>query len=106
MDTRQYLVKEVPHHDDYLFQFDPKDPHYDSKATKKKPKWFMVDVKYDRPLKRFIPLPELKALHLKHRNDKGPLSDLALFTRARLSVQPLTMEEFDFILNLENEEPK
>ena len=64
----------------------------------------MVDVKYDRPLKRFIPLHELKALHEKHKKSGGPLKDLALFTKARLSVQPMTKEEFDFIVDLENEE--
>ena len=26
-------------------QFDKKDPHYDPKSKKEKPKWFMVDVK-------------------------------------------------------------
>jgi len=85
-------------------QFDRKDPHFDPKASKDNPRWFMVDVKYDRPLKRFIPLHELKALHEKHKKSGGPLKDLALFTKARLSVQPMTKEEFDFIVDLENEE--
>ena len=62
----------------------------------------MVDVKYNRPLKRYISLYELKALHEKHKKKGGPLKDLALFTKARLSVQPLTEEEFNFILQLEN----
>jgi len=84
-------------------QFDRKDPHYDPKSSKENPKWFMVDVKYERPLKRYIELHELKALHEKHKKNGGPLSNLAMFTKARLSVQPLTKEEFDFILNLENE---
>lgn len=41
-------------------------------------------------MKRFIPLSELKKYHLQHRAQGGPLKDMALFTRARLSVQPLT----------------
>ena len=62
----------------------------------------MVDVKYNRDLKRYIPLQELKELHLQHKATGGTLANLALFTKARLSVQPLTKEEFDFILQLEN----
>ena len=84
-------------------QFDKKDPHYDPKSEKDKPKWYMVDVKYIRDLKRYIPLHELKELHQQHKNNGGPLANLALFTKARLSVQPLTEEEFDFILELEND---
>ncbi len=83
-------------------QFDRKDPHYDPKSSKDAPKWHMVDVKYERDLKRYIPLHELKELHLQHKQKGGALSNLALFTKARLSVQPLTKEEFDFILQLEN----
>ena len=83
-------------------QFDPKDPHYDPKSSKENPRWFMVDVKYDRPLKRFIPLPELKALHERHKKNGGPVKDLALLTKARLSVQPLTQKEFEYIVDLEN----
>ena len=33
--------------------------------------WSMVDVKYVRHLKRFIPLQELKALHLEHKCSNG-----------------------------------
>ncbi|XP_069133399.1 thymocyte nuclear protein 1-like isoform X2 [Argopecten irradians] len=86
-------------------QFDPKDIHYDASAKKESPRLFMVDVKFERMLKRFIPLTELKQLFLKHKDSGGPLSNLALFTRARLSVQPLTKEEWDFILSLEDKEP-
>ena len=85
-------------------QFDPKDPHYDPKSSKENPKWHMVDVKYVRDLKRYIPLHELKELHLEHKPKNGPLAKLALFTKARLSVQPLTEEEFEYILNLENQD--
>jgi predicted RNA-binding protein with PUA-like domain len=62
----------------------------------------MVDVKYVRPLKRYISLDELKKIHLEHKASGGPLARLALFTRARLSVQPITQEEWDYILSLES----
>ena len=50
----------------------------------------MVDICYERMMKRFIPLSELKALHLEHKGKGGPLRNMALFTRARLSVQPVS----------------
>ena len=103
-------------------QFDPKDPHYDPKSSKVKamfdigplcnctiivcsqdnPKWSMVDVKYVRRTKRYIPLEELKQLHLEHKRTGGPLAGLSLFTKARLSVMPVTKEEWDFIIGLES----
>ena len=46
-------------------QFDPDDPHYDSKSSKEDPKWFMVDVKFLRCTKRLLPLAELRALKAK-----------------------------------------
>ncbi|XP_065425370.1 thymocyte nuclear protein 1 isoform X5 [Chrysemys picta bellii] len=97
--VRNYqIVKEAyPDHT----QFDKKDPHYDSSSTKENPKWSMVDVQFVRMTKRFIPLSELKAQHQAHRASGGPLKDMTLFTRQRLSVQPLTDEEFEFVLSLE-----
>jgi predicted RNA-binding protein with PUA-like domain len=69
-----------------------------------KPRWEMVDVKYVRPIQRYIPLDELKKIYLEHKTKGGPLANLALFTRARLSVQPLTQQEWDFILTLAEQE--
>merc|ERR1712013_48113 len=83
-------------------QFDRKDAHFDPKSSKENPKWSMVDVKYVRPLKRYIPLQELKDYHIEHKASKGPLANLAMFTKARLSVQPISDEEWAFILDLEN----
>ena len=88
-------------------QFDPKDAHYDPKSKREEPRWDMVDVKFERELRRYVTLKELKALHLAHKAaGKGELKGLALFTSARLSVQPVTDEEFDFILALEDQEPE
>lgn len=77
-------------------QFDSKDPHFDKSSSKEDPKWIMVDVKYVRKLKRFISLKELKQIHLEHKTNGGPLEKLSLFTRARLSVQPLTEGELNY----------
>ncbi len=84
-------------------QFDRENAHYDAKSSENNPKWFMVDVKYDRNLKRFISLAELKSIHLNQKSlGKGDLINLALFTKSRLSVQPINEIEWNFILNLEN----
>lgn len=96
------IVKEAyPDHT----QFEKKDPHYDPSSTKENPKWSMVDVQFVRMTKRFIPLAELKVHHQAHKTSGGPLKEMALFTRQRLSVQPLTDEEFAFALSLEEENP-
>lgn len=55
-----------------------------------------VDVQYQRMMKRFIPLSELKKYHLQHVKRGGALKNMALFTRARLSVQPLTAGRYSW----------
>ncbi|XP_072313077.1 thymocyte nuclear protein 1 [Eucyclogobius newberryi] len=95
------IVKEA--YVDYT-QFDQKDVHYDASSKSENPKWSMVDVQYERMMKRYLPLSELKKYYHLHSTKGGPLKNLALFTQARLSVQPLTKEEFDFILSLEDKE--
>ncbi|XP_037697937.1 thymocyte nuclear protein 1 [Choloepus didactylus] len=96
------IVKEAyPDHT----QFEKNNPHYDPSSKKDNPKWSMVDVQFTRMMKRFIPLAELKTHYQAHKATGGPLKNMALFTRQRLSVQPLTQEEFDFILSLEEKEP-
>ncbi|XP_027435239.2 thymocyte nuclear protein 1 isoform X5 [Zalophus californianus] len=64
-----------------------------------------VDVQFVRMMKRYITLAELKTHYQAHKTTGGPLKNMALFTRQRLSIQPLTREEFDFILSLEEKEP-
>ncbi|XP_075858779.1 thymocyte nuclear protein 1 isoform X2 [Microcebus murinus] len=101
--VRNYqIVKEAyPDHT----QFEKNNPHYDPSSKEDDPKWSMVDVQFVRMMKRFIPLAELKTYHQAHKATGGPLKNMTLFTRQRLSIQPLTQEEFDFILSLEEKEP-
>ncbi len=74
--------------------FDPNDKHFDPKSDPAKPTWMMVDVKYVRALSRTITLSELKQL--------PELSELALVRRGnRLSIMPVTKQQWDFILALE-----
>ncbi len=74
--------------------FDPKDKHFDPKSDPENPRWFLVDVKYERKLKRTISLHELK--------EKKALKDMALVQRGnRLSIMPVTKSQWNYIINLE-----
>ncbi len=74
--------------------FDPEEKYYDPKSDPENPRWFMVDVKFKRKLKRTISLSELKEL--------PELEDMPLVRKGnRLSIMPVTKEQWDFILGLE-----
>ena len=74
--------------------FDEKDKHYDPKSDKDNPRWIMVDVRYKRKLKHTITLAELK----QHKK----LVDFQLVQRGnRLSIMPVSKNDWDFILALE-----
>jgi predicted RNA-binding protein with PUA-like domain len=76
--------------------FDRDDPHYDPQSDPEKPRWYMVDVRFRRKLRRVITLQELR----KHSN--GALKGLALLQRGnRLSITPVSAAHWDFILGLE-----
>ena len=70
--------------------WDKKDRHFDSKSTKTKPLWFMVDIEFVEKFPYFVSLEELKgALALKGM----------MVTRRgmRLSVQPVDKEHFETV---------
>jgi predicted RNA-binding protein with PUA-like domain len=74
--------------------FDPDAKYYDPKSDPDNPRWYMVDVRYVRKLKRNITLSEL-------RTHTG-LSELPLLRRGnRLSVMPVDARQWDYILGLE-----
>ena len=76
--------------------FDPNDKHYDPKSDPDKPRWYLVDITYQRKLKRVIPLSELREY-----SDRQ-LKNLVLLRRGnRLSITPVGTKEWDFILSLE-----
>ena len=76
-------------------QFDRKGPYYDKAATREQPRWFLVDVKFVRRLKRPILLAELRA---RERELKGLM---LLRKGSRLSIQPVSAEHWERILALE-----
>ncbi len=77
-------------------QFDPNDPHYDPDSDPSNPRWYMVDVALERVLERPITLAELK------RHASGALKNMLLLRRGnRLSITPVSEDEWNFILSLE-----
>lgn len=74
--------------------WDPESKYYDPKSTEENPRWFMVDVKFVRKFTRTISLTELK----EHPELEGML---LLRKGNRLSITPVTKEQWDFINTLE-----
>ncbi|HEY4744976.1 MAG TPA: EVE domain-containing protein [Desulfuromonadaceae bacterium] len=71
---------------------DPGAMHFDPKASAANPIWFMVDVRYAEPLPRPVTLEQIKANPL--------LAGMALIRRSRLSIQPVTPEEWRIIRSM------
>ena len=72
--------------------FDPKNIHYDPKSDPAKPTWYMVDVKFVKTCKRLITLEQLRKV--------PKLKNMLLLRHGRLSVQPVTPEEWKVITKL------
>lgn len=73
--------------------FDPKSKYYDPKSKKENPTWFMVDIKLIKKFVKPVPLDEIR------KNPK--LKNIKLVQKGnRLSVMPLTKDEFDEIVKM------
>ena len=72
----------------------PDSEYFDPKHSAEKPRWFVVEVKLERRLKRTITLAEMK--------DDPALAEMPLVRRGnRLSVMPVSVAEWQHILTLE-----
>lgn len=71
---------------------DPSADHFDPKASPDKPIWYMVDVRADQPLPQPVPLAAIRQHPL--------LQEMPLVNRSRLSIQPLTDDQFRILLKL------
>lgn len=69
---------------------DPNGEHFDPKATAFNPIWYMVDVRYVEPLPRIVSLEQIK--------NNSALADMPLVKRSRLSIQPVSVDEWRMIL--------
>ena len=70
-------------------QFDPKSDYYEPRATPENPVWFQVDLRFVSKLARLVPLDELRGM--------PALADMMLFKRSRLSVIPVTSQQWKII---------
>lgn len=116
--ARNYMVKEMEVGDEILFyhssceipgvaglavvskkaeadktQFDKKSDYFDPKATKEKPNWFCVQVKFKSHFKKLIALEKIRETH--------QLKDMIVITKgSRLSIQPVTEADFHYLVKM------
>ena len=77
-------------------QFDCDSHYFDPKATQEEPRWFLVDVAFERKLGRIISLDEIRG----HADELG--EEFALIKRgSRLSVMPVSAAQWKLLLSLE-----
>jgi predicted RNA-binding protein with PUA-like domain len=72
---------------------DKKDDHYDPKASKANPIWFMVDIVFSVKFKNMVTLQRIKA-------DPKLKGIIVASQGSRLSVQPVSKAHFDRIREL------
>mmetsp|Transcript_80184 Transcript_80184/g.214768 ORF Transcript_80184/g.214768 Transcript_80184/m.214768 type:complete len:262 (+) Transcript_80184:301-1086(+) len=78
---------------------DPAHKYFDAGSDAKKPRWFGVDIKFEKKLENSITLELLKTFR------DSELSDLLLLRNPRLSVQEVSKRDWDFILSLQCQQP-
>ena len=72
--------------------WDPKSDHPDPKSTPENPIWYMMDIKAETEFSQAITLSQIKAT--------AGLENMVLVKNSRLSVQPVTEEEWNIVHNL------
>lgn len=73
--------------------WDSQSPYFDARSTPEEPRWLMVDVKYVRQYPQVISLKDLKQV--------PELESMMLLQKgSRLSVQPVTVKEWQIIESL------
>ena len=76
--------------------WDPSSKYFDEKSSPENPRWLMVDVQFESEFSRPVTLKELRSV--------PELKEMFLLRKGmRLSVQPVTEEEFQMILAIEND---
>jgi predicted RNA-binding protein with PUA-like domain len=78
-------------------QFDPKSQYFDDKATRDKPIWDCVDVRFVEKLPHYVSLSRIRG--------DAALADMVLLKPGRLSVQPCGEGEYHHIVELGHIEP-
>lgn len=81
-------------------QFDPTSDYHDPKASREQPRWYLVDVAFERKLAQVIALDEIK----QHSDELGEGFPLTAKGN-RLSVFPVTSAQWKLLLALEKKKP-
>jgi len=79
-------------------QFDPNDAHYDPRATREKPIWEMVDLRAIKACRSPVSLRVL-------RETRGLQKMVLLRKGSRLSVQPVSPQEWKIIAKISSKRP-
>ena len=77
-------------------QFNQKSDYFDPKASREQPRWYLVDVAFERKLAQVIALDEIKQ-HADALGEGFPLTAKG----NRLSVFPVTAAQWKLLLSLE-----
>jgi len=78
------------------FALNAKSQYFDPKSTEEKPRWMMVDVKFIKKFNDIISLEKLREI--------DALKDMLVIKKGmRLSIQPVTKVEYDYIVKLTGE---
>jgi len=89
MGTAKIVREAYPDH----FSYDPSSKYYDSKSSPDTPRWLMIDIQYMEDFNPPITLEELRQV--------DALATMVLLQKGcRLSVQPVTLQEWKTILGL------
>jgi predicted RNA-binding protein with PUA-like domain len=75
------------------FAFDPKHTYYDEKSDPANPAWYMVDIRFVERFPEIVSMTTLKST-------AGLEKMLVIQRGSRLSVQPVTKEEFAVVAKL------
>lgn len=74
-------------------QFKKTSEYFDPKASEEKPRWFCVEVAFDKKFKDLVSLDDL-------REKKGLEEMLVIKRGQRLSIQPVTKKQFDIVCKM------
>lgn len=78
-------------------QFEPENKYFDEKSDPEDPRWWLVDIAFERKFDESVPLSDIK--------DEPALDEMVLVNNSRLSVQPVQKEEFLEVLRMAGEKP-
>lgn len=71
---------------------DAQSRYFDPKASAEDPRWYMVDIEFAEKFAKLVPIARLR--------ETPGLEEMLLLNKSRLSVQPVTPEEFRIVVGL------